>query len=362
MPKWDKRAYWFHPMFALVGRPLAAVLERLVRLSGRRAGIVLVYHRVADGGRQDHWTFTPYTDVQGLQKQLRHIVARYNVIPAVHLQDAVRRRRRGEPFPVAVTFDDDLTSHADITLTVLKESGVHATFFLCGASLERPFSFWWERLCRAIAVGADMETVSAAVRGRAGPVAPATDLQLEIELLAPADRDNVAAMLLEVGGPDPPNAGIRAGQLRTLLASGMDIGFHTLRHDRLTSLASADLDRAMVSGRAALERVVRHRLTAIAYPPGQATDAVAKAAQAAGFATGFTVQQRPVLAGSNPLLLARLSPTQRSQGHFALQLALTLFRGEAQGVRAPRAEKRSSRFRVTAGWFSTSDGRISGSE
>ncbi len=330
MPGLDKRAAWLHPMFALLGRPLAAVLERVVRFSGRRVGIVLVYHRVADANGQDHGTFTPSLGVHVLEDQLRHILARYSVVPAVDLQDAVRQRRRREPFPVAVTFDDDLTSHADITLSVLKQVGVRATFFLSGASLEQPFSFWWERLYRAIAVGADVGAISAAVRGHADRVAHTSDLQSEIELLAPADRDNVAALLLEAGGPDPPNAGLRADQLRTLLASGMDIGFHTLRHDRLTSLAPTDLDRAMVCGRAALERLVGHRMTAIAYPYGQANRAVADAAEAAGFATGFTVQQRPVLADSNPLLLGRLSPTQRSEGHFALQLALTLLRGEAQ--------------------------------
>jgi peptidoglycan/xylan/chitin deacetylase (PgdA/CDA1 family) len=344
MLEWDRPPLWLHPLFGLLGRPLAAVLERVVRLSGRRLGIVLVYHRVADANGQDHGTFTPCLGVHVFENQLRHILGRYSVVPAVDLRDAVRQRRRGERFPVAVTFDDDLTSHADITLTVLKQVGVHATFFVSGASLEQPFSFWWERLHRAVAVGADVGMISAAVRGHAAPVAHAADLQLEIELLSPADRDNVAALLLEIGGPDPPNAGIRAEQLRTLLASGMDIGFHTLRHDRLTSLASADLVRAMVSGRAALECVVGHPLTAIAYPHGQANSAVASAAEAAGFVTGFTVQQGPVLADSNPLLLGRLAPTQRSQGHFALQLAITLFRGRRKDERSPGDERQSSRF------------------
>ena len=49
---------------------------------------------------------------------------------AGQLQDAVRSRRRGQPFPLAITFDDDLRTHRDVVLPMLRQLDAVATFFL----------------------------------------------------------------------------------------------------------------------------------------------------------------------------------------------------------------------------------------
>src|SRR5438128_5419030 len=166
----------------MLGGPFAVALERLVRLSGRRAGIALVYHRVAADDGYSRGVFTPYVHVNVFEDQVRHVLARYRVVPAKELQEVVRRRRRGERFPVAITFDDDLASHEDVALTVLQQARIPATVFLSGASLEQPYSFWWERLYRAVAVGADMGMISAAVLRQSDPAAVARMADLHVEI------------------------------------------------------------------------------------------------------------------------------------------------------------------------------------
>ena len=52
---------------------------------------------------------------------------------------------------------------------------------------------------------------------------------------------------------DPPDAGLRAEDVRTLADAGFEVGFHTLRHDPLPQLDDEALRRAMVDGRAELE-------------------------------------------------------------------------------------------------------------
>lgn len=304
--------------------PLRAVGVRLVdlalRLSARRAGIVLVYHGLAESAPDLDRDVVPAHEVSLFEEQLRHALRRYRVVPAHAILEAVRSRRRGERFPLAVTFDDDLSSHVTSAMPVLERLGVPATFFLCGASLERPHAFWWERLQRAVELGVDLTTVSET------PMS-ARSLALRLEEADPRARAEAGNALQRLVGDDPPHSGLRADGVRALAVAGFEIGFHTLRHDRLPPLGDEDLAAALTDGRSALEEACGCRLTAIAYPHGRADERVARAARAAGFELGFTGAGEPVQAGSDPMLLARIEPAFTDVRAFAGQLVWALGAG-----------------------------------
>jgi peptidoglycan/xylan/chitin deacetylase (PgdA/CDA1 family) len=228
-----------------------------------------------------------------------------------------------------------------VALPILRRAGVPATFFLCGASLERPFAFWWERLQRAFDLHAD--EVRGLVGGSAlgAQAASLHEFGAIIEAMTPEERDQVSARLTHTLGPDPENAGIRADDVRKLASSGMEIGFHTLRHDPLPSLDAAALARALSDGRDMLEAVAGRRLSTIAYPHGRADRRAANAARQAGFEIGFTGERQAVGPESDPLLLGRLGPSYRSIGHFALQIAWMLIAGSRPS--APRSWSSKSR-------------------
>jgi len=303
----------------VLGGVLGAVLERLLRFSSRRAGIVLVYHGVAEHPVNPDAQVVPPHPAHLLESQLEYLRKRYRIVPAAHLLDAAEHRQRGEPFPAAVTFDDDLGSHVDSALPILTRLGVHATFFLTGASLHTPFAFWWERLERAFAgVAFDLPAL---VGAPSWPVPSSIqDLARTVEALEPRERDAFAAELGDRLGPDPDAAGLRVSGVRALVEAGMTIGFHTLRHDRLPPLADDALEAALEEGRARLEEVSGSQLSLIAYPHGRADERVAKAARNAGYRVGFTGIEEGVGARSDPLRLGRISPACSSTGHFALQL------------------------------------------
>ena len=61
-----------------------------------------------------------------------------HVVPAEELQAAVAERQRGQRFPVCLTFDDDLSQHVDCAMPILRDTGVPATFFLCGRAWLAP--------------------------------------------------------------------------------------------------------------------------------------------------------------------------------------------------------------------------------
>jgi peptidoglycan/xylan/chitin deacetylase (PgdA/CDA1 family) len=303
-------------------------MQGLLRLTALRAGVALAYHSLAEQGGDPAVELVPPHSRSLFEGQMEHLARRYRVVLAAELPSAVEARRRGERFPVAVTFDDDLASHVHFALPVLQRAGLHATYFLTGTSLDRPFAFWWERLQRACdAAEAQVRELVGRVSGRESrePLSIHATGRL-VESLEPRERDRFAEALLEAAGPDPPDAGMRAADVRTLIAAGMEIGFHTRRHDPLTTLPDDLLAEALCTGRQELEALVGGPLRMIAYPHGKADPRVGQAAREASFALGYTTAPRSVRPTSDRFLLGRVNPSYRSVGHLALQIVFALAR------------------------------------
>jgi peptidoglycan/xylan/chitin deacetylase (PgdA/CDA1 family) len=305
----------------LAGGLTGYLCAHALRLSGRRVGAALVYHRVGSVSGDPRRELVPAHGARLFERQLRHLKAGYRVVPASELFAAVASRRRGQRIPVAITFDDDLPSHRRDALPVLDRLGLPATFFLSGASLERPFAFWWERLQRAFDQGIDVRRAMPASVGRERGI---HDLGIALRSAAPGERQAAADWFLAELGPDPPDAGIRADDVRALVAAGFEIGFHTRRHDPLVGLDDQALARALLDGRAELEAIVAQELGTVAYPHGTADERVASVAAASGYTFGFTAAWGPVRPKDNPMLMARVEPPFTSAGHFALRLVRTL--------------------------------------
>jgi peptidoglycan/xylan/chitin deacetylase (PgdA/CDA1 family) len=306
-------------LLRLLGVLVARGLDDVARRSDRRRGIALVYHRIGDPPGALERELLPALGSALFHSQMRYLASRYRIVPASELLEAARERRRGERFPVAVTFDDDLRSHVDVAAPLLESAGATATFFVCGASLHAPHRPWWERLQVAVDRGLDLSPLNLPAAG--GDI---HDLARTIEALSPRKRDELDARLERLVGPDPPDAGLRADDLQRLAAFGFEIGFHTLRHYHLPPLSADALEAAFREGRNELEQVVGQRLRVIAYPHGAVDGRVAVAARAAGFQFGFSGRGQPITPDANPLLLGRLSPSYDSVGELAFDVAWAL--------------------------------------
>jgi peptidoglycan/xylan/chitin deacetylase (PgdA/CDA1 family) len=321
------------------GVPLGLAAILLLRLTSRKAGVALMYHSVEQRGGDPSRELVPPHGARLFERQIRHVRRHYDAVPAERLLKAARARRRGQRFPVAITFDDDLACHATVALPILRRVGVVATFFLSGASLEWPFAFHYERLQRAF--DTELPDLGLLVLGPEAGNEPWSvhELELAIEHMTPGERDAVAARLADALGPDPAQAGIRASQVRELVDAGMTIGFHTQRHDSLVWLDDDRLHRAMTEGRDELAAAAGTPLTVISYPHGRGDGRVATAARAAGFTAGFTTQHFPVTPTGDPLLQGRVGPSRRSVGALAIELALTLLKtGNGQPTPAPESQ------------------------
>jgi len=309
------------PRFAL-----ALVIRWLGRLSAARAGAVLVYHRVGGAAGDPELQIDPGVPARELGRQLRHLRRHYRVVPAAEILQMTSERQRGHRFPVAITFDDDLSSHVREALPTLEREGLTATFFLCGTSLREPHTFWWEDLQRAIderlvrpdgLPGVAEDDVRAALDRSPRAIRRVAS---SIERLEPTRREEAASTLRRAVGPPPTDAGLRSSDVRALAEAGCHVGFHTLGHDALPPLSDSDLAHALREGREALAAAVGRPLGVIGYPHGKADARVAEAAHAAGFAAGFTTSEGLVGPDTDAHLIPRIVPAA-SAGAFALQLA-----------------------------------------
>ncbi len=246
----------------------------------------------------------------------------FRIVPASQLVPAMSRRRRGQRFPLAVTFDDDLSSHRTAA-AILSELHMPATFFLTGATLDGPSSFWWQllQICYDRGLG-----------GAAGAIAGADGAELQsaaltIQHMPRAERERTGARLFDLLGGIEPEPGLRADDVSALVAGTAEIGFHTLHHDYLPNLPDDVLAAAVSEGRDRLESAAGAEMLTIAYPHGGADNRVATAARRARFAYGFVGDPAAIRRGDDPLLLARIEPARAGAGRFGMRVARHLLEG-----------------------------------
>ncbi|HEX8053090.1 MAG TPA: hypothetical protein VF517_08855, partial [Thermoleophilaceae bacterium] len=107
-------------LLAAGGEPATAAAEAFLRRTALRAGVAVVYHGLAERPGDPARDVVPAHGAELFERQLAYLAARYRLVPASRLAAAERMRRRRDPFPLAVTFDDDLPSHAGLALTLLE--------------------------------------------------------------------------------------------------------------------------------------------------------------------------------------------------------------------------------------------------
>jgi peptidoglycan/xylan/chitin deacetylase (PgdA/CDA1 family) len=309
-----------------------------LRLTNRRVGVAIVYHAIGLREGDPRYELVPPRERAVFRRQLRYLRRHFALVPAAGFPAAVAARRRGGRFPVCLTFDDDLPEHVEHALPVLREEGVAATFFLCGASLDGAKSFWWERVQRAVDAGTTVAQLADLLPEPMKSRVQHADLDINVfadlvQGLTPSERDSVSRRLLAFAGPDPPAAGLRAESVTELANAGCAIGFHTRRHDDLRRLDDEQLERAMHEGREDLARLARRPVDLIAYPHGSADNRVAVAAAGAGFKLGFTGIRCAVTPTADPLLLGRVFADHApSAGELALMVVGTLLKGPECGM------------------------------
>jgi len=305
----------------------SSVVNRAARVLARVRGhrLVLVYHRVGPPAPTG-CEIVPSVPVDVFSMQLQALGEIYDLVT---LDEILREDRSHEAAPrkraaVAVTFDDDLLSHAEHALPVLRELGVPATFFLSGRALHGLGPYWFQQLeVILIAYG---ERRAAALLHL--PEVGARELVLACEADANLRRrvNDVAADLASPGILD-------RDAIAALAAGGMTIGFHTVEHDVLPSLTEAALDNAVSRGRKDLAALAGAPVNYFAYPHGKADTRSATAVRRAGFNAAFTGLPQPVRDGDDCHRLGRWEPGPLGVDDLIVNIAVRLHRAGPPSAR-----------------------------
>jgi peptidoglycan/xylan/chitin deacetylase (PgdA/CDA1 family) len=224
----------------------------------------------------------------------------------------------------AITFDDDHAGYVESVLPVLHASRAPATFFLSGRSLHGLEPYWWTSLENSIRVLGFEET-----RARLG-LSGGTPADLAIALEGSARVLTLARQLPASNDGPMPTAHIRA-----LANAGMTIGFHTLHHPVLDSLAGSALRSALTEGRTELSNAAGTRIDLLAYPHGRANSSVAAMAEQVGFAAAYIADGHPITSLSDRFLLSRWEPGPLSSEEFRASVVLRLLRPPSPKHRRP---------------------------
>ncbi len=277
---------------------LALVREVAMRTpAARRRALVLLWHRVRpDGSRPE--SIVPTVSVDLFRRQLQALTTLGDIVPlsAIDEPDQPERPR------FALTFDDDDPGHARHALPVLQKLGVPATFFLSGRWLHGLGPYWWERLETRIA---DDGLEAVATRLGCEASSPA-DLAASVEGTPLVDR------IQQEMQTDPDVPEMTGDDARLLVASGMEVGFHTVHHPVLTNLSDERLRAEVHDGRAELAADVGTTVERFAYPHGKVDGRVADAVAAAGYASAWTTTQWPAIPAEPAALRGRWEPGPRS--------------------------------------------------
>jgi peptidoglycan/xylan/chitin deacetylase (PgdA/CDA1 family) len=193
-----------------------------------------------------------------------------------------------------LTFDDDFASHARYVLPVVRELGLHATFFLSGRALHDLGPYWFQRLEALVAERGLRE--AAELLGLPGVV------EAQLPLRCEGDPRRLALIDRHAPAGEPPLDG---PGIRALVEAGMTFGFHTLHHPVLPQLDDDSLGEALNAGRAALAALVGRPLDWLAYPHGKMDTRTVELTREAGYTAAWTTQPRVFRPSDDLLQLGR---------------------------------------------------------
>lgn len=308
--------------------PWNLAFSALSRSNGTACLSIMIFHRVLP---KPDPLFPEIPDAVRFEEMMRWVAAWFRVLP---LSEAVERLESGAlpARALSITFDDGYADNAEVAAPILHRHGLQATFFVTSGILDGG-RMWNDTVIEAVrGCPHDAMDLGSSGLGRfalkeEGQRRTAIDAILAAIKRLPyeARAERVARIAEASGAMLPTGLMMRSGQLRDLIAFGMEIGAHTVTHPILRQLDDERALREIADGRDALERIVGAPISLFAYPngvPGVDYDArhvamVRRCGFRAAVSTAWGVSDR----GTDRFQLARFTPWDRSRFRFGLRLA-----------------------------------------
>lgn len=124
-------------------------------------------------------------------------------------------------------------------------------------------------------------------------------------------------------------------QIKRLPESKIEIGSHTVNHNRLVLLSTEEVDYELRESKRQLEEIVKRPITTICYPEGSYNTETLHRAQAAGYRIGFTTKRELVeypITGDALLKIGRIGGGLGSDHAIICPIGLMVLRRMLRGL------------------------------
>lgn len=260
----------------------------------------------------------------------------FQVLP---LEEALARLRTDSlPARAAcVTFDDGYADNLTVAVPILRDKGLHATFFVASDYLDggRMFN---DTLTEAVRLAADgRHDLSEIGLGTHHIDSAATRRRLldflidQVKYLSPAERtektERIARRFCE-HAPLPTNLMMTTEQLRALRDAGMGIGAHTASHPILARQSDKEAMQDIERGKRRLETLLHRQVRLFAYPNGRPgldyRTVHVEMVRELGFLGAVSTSRGVATRKTDLFQLPRFSPWSRQPTRAAVQLLRNL--------------------------------------
>lgn len=249
--------------------------------------LVLNYHRIGspDGSLFDHALWSATQD--DFDEQVRLLSAGFDVIglddlrPALDdLRAGARRSWQSRRFAM-ITFDDGYLDNFELALPVLQAHNVPGVFFITSGFLDTGSLAWWDEISWMVRTS-PRDRLEVSQRWLSMPLGleqRARDATIQRLLrryyrLEASDTDAFMDELADATGSGRAPDGLASDQwmswdnVRSMNASGMSIGAHTVTHPVLSRLSPDDQNLEVCESRLRIEREIGTPVTSLSYPVG----------------------------------------------------------------------------------------------
>ncbi|HVJ12895.1 MAG TPA: polysaccharide deacetylase family protein [Burkholderiales bacterium] len=215
---------------------------------------------------------TPRREAAALERQLRWLKGRFDVVPLRSIVTAASATGAvGDK--LALTFDDGLRSNVEVAYPILHRLALPATFFVCPGLVDRESWLWTHEVRRRLA-RLDAAARRELAREWNAPEETEAFVGWMKELRA-AERKQVETRLRDATPAFAPTRAEREEfdlaswrELSKLDPAIISIGSHTLTHPILPSTQPAELETEVRDSRRQLERGLQRPVDLFAYPNG----------------------------------------------------------------------------------------------
>lgn len=330
-------------------------IARQLRRQAAPAGIILLYHRVAELSSDPQMlSVNPSHFAQHLEVLKRN----YQPMSLQAMAQAVQNNtlpRHG----VAITFDDGYADNLQNAKPLLAQQDMRATVFVATGNLGTRQEFYWDALERLL-LQPDVDwpnTLSLTVAGQQyewrldltpghkqntqnmqwnllcqdDPTAQHKLYRTLCPLLKPLTAGEQVRLIAELRsqvhlapGEHDTHRSLSEAEVQALAEGGLvEIGAHTVHHVMLSALPVTEQSREIGASKQHLEEILGKPVQTFSYPYGAAHDYTAEtviAVQNSGFVAACANQPRVVEAGVDRLQLPRFLVRDWDGDEFAQQL------------------------------------------